>query len=132
MSGMVPILRLCSAMLYLAGVLVALGALSASRPASATADGPDHYRVRGVSPSSALNLRAGPSADSERLGRIPSSGTCLRNLGCQGGLTYEEFATLSEPERRIREARHPRWCKVVYRGLVGWVAGRYLAEGPCP
>lgn len=100
-------------------------------PAEATADGPDHYRVRGVSPGSVLNLRAEPSTAAPRIGRIPSDARCLRNLGCQGGLTLEEFTTLSAAAQKLRSLENPRWCKVEYRNAVGWVAGRYLAEGAC-
>lgn len=99
--------------------------------AHATADGPDHYRVRGVSADRHVMLRAEPSTASTALARIPASATCLRSLGCQGGLTFEEFTTLGEEEKRRRAAERPRWCKVDYRGTVGWVAGRYLAEDGC-
>ena len=99
--------------------------------AQATADGPDHYRVRGVSPGHHLTLRAEPSTASAPLARIPSNATCLRSLGCQGGLTFEEFTTLSDEQKRRRAAENPRWCKVDFRGTVGWVAGSYLAEDAC-
>jgi len=99
--------------------------------AQATADGPDHYRVRGVSPGHHLTLRTEPSTASAPLARIPSNATCLRSFGCQGGLTFEEFTTLSEEQQRRRAAENPRWCKVDYQGAVGWVAGRYLAEDAC-
>ena len=110
----------------------ALALAAASGPAHATADGPDFYRVRGVSATSALSLRAEPSVQASRIGRIPPDAACLRNLGCQGGLTLEEFTTLSEADKKRRALENPRWCKVEYRGTVGWVAGRYLAEAPCP
>lgn len=112
-------------------VVAALLAATFVVPAHATADGPDHYRVRGVAPGSAVNLRAEPSAAAPRLARIPANATCLRNLGCRGGLTFEEFTTLSDVEKRKRAEENPRWCKVEYRGTVGWVAGRYLAEDSC-
>jgi hypothetical protein len=116
----------------LAPLLVALAVVAASGPARATADGPDFYRVRGVSATSTLSLRAEPSLQAPRIGRIAPDATCLRNLGCQGGLTLAEFTTLSEADRKRRAEENPRWCKVEYRGTVGWVAGRYLAEAPCP
>jgi hypothetical protein len=109
-----------------------LAVAAASGPAPATADGPDFYRVRGVSATSTLSLRAEPSLQAPRIGRIAPDATCLRNLGCQGGLTFEEFTTLSEADKRLRAEESPRWCRVEYRGTVGWVAGRYLAEAPCP
>jgi hypothetical protein len=110
---------------------VASTVVAVAGAAHATADGPDHYRVRGVSPERHLTLRAEPSTASAPLARIPSNATCLRSLGCQGGLTFEEFTTLSEDDQRRRAAENPRWCKVDYRGTVGWVAGRYLAEDGC-
>lgn len=110
---------------------VASVVMAASGAAQATADGPDHYNVRGVSPGHHLTLRAEPSTASASLARIPANATCLRNLGCQGGLTFEEFTTLSAQDKRRRAAENPRWCKVDYRGTVGWVAGGYLAEGAC-
>ena len=97
--------------------------------AQATADGPDHYRVRGVSPGHHLTLRAEPSTASAPLARIPSNATCLRSLGCQGGLTFEEFTTLSDEQKRRRAAENPRWCKVDFRGTVGWVAGQLPRRG---
>ena len=109
-----------------------LTVVAASAPAHATADGPDFYRVRGVSATSTLSLRAEPSLQAPRIGRIAPDATCLRNLGCQGGLTFEEFTTLSEADKKRRAEENPRWCRVEYRGTVGWVAGRYLAEAPCP
>jgi hypothetical protein len=111
-------------------VAVLAGALL-SLPAHATADGPDHYRVRSVSPGSHLNLRAEPSTSAPVLARIPADATCLASLGCRGGLTLQEFTTLSSAEQRRRTQENPHWCKVDYRGTVGWVAGRYLAEATC-
>ena len=110
---------------------VASAVVVAGGAAHATADGPDHYRVRGVSPGRHLTLRAEPATASAPLARIPSNATCLRSFGCQGGLSFEEFTTLSDEDKRRRTAENPRWCKVDYRGTVGWVAGRYLAEDAC-
>jgi hypothetical protein len=112
--------------------LVASAAVAVGGAAQAIADGPDHYHLRGVSPGRHLTLRAEPSTASAPLARIPSNATCLRSLGCQGGLTFAEFTTLSEEDQRRRAAENPRWCKVEYMGAVGWVAGHYLAEAPCP
>ena len=46
-------------------------------------------------------------------------------------MTLEEFTTLSAAAQKLRSLENPRWCKVEYRNAVGWVAGRYLAEGAC-
>ena len=111
--------------------LAAVLALAGSG-ALATADGPDHFVVRDVSAGDVLNIRAEPDAKARKLGDIPPGGHCIRNLGCQGGLSLEEFTTLSPAQRRQRERDNPRWCRVEYRGITGWVSARYLAEGPCP
>jgi len=43
-----------------------------------------------------------------------------------GGLTLNEFTTLSEAQKeKIRQER-PRWCHIEYKGIHGWVAGRYF------
>jgi uncharacterized protein YraI len=111
--------------------LIAVCAALASSPAAATADGPDFYTVSGVEAGDALNIRAEPSPKAAKIGAIPPDGTCIRNLGCQGGLTYQEYIDLSPAERKARLKINPRWCKVEYQGVTGWVAGRYLGEGAC-
>ncbi len=108
--------------------ILALG----SGPVTADADGPDFYRVTRVSKGDVLNIRAAPEARAAKVGAIPPDGTCIRNLGCKGGLTFEEFSTLSQSEQAKRLKQNPRWCQVEYQGVTGWVAGRYLAEGSCP
>lgn len=99
--------------------------------AYAEADGPDHFAVRGVAPGDVLNMRAEPSPRARKVGAIPPAATCVRNLGCQGGLSVQEFTTLSPAQQQQRLRENPRWCRVEYRGIQGWVAGRYLAEGSC-
>ena len=95
------------------------------------ADGPDFYSVTGVADDDVLNIRIEPDPHAKKIGEIPPDGTCLRNLGCQGGLTFREFTELSEEQKAKRLAEHPRWCRIEYRGVTGWVAGRYLREGAC-
>ena len=97
----------------------------------AEADGPDFYKVRDVSFNDTLAIRAEPHTDAARLGEIPPDGNCIRNLGCQGGLTLLEFTTLTQEQQARRLLENPRWCRVKYRGITGWVAGRYLAEDSC-
>lgn len=100
--------------------------------ARAEAGGPDFFVVTGVAADDVLNIRAAPDPHADKLGEIPPDGTCVRNLGCRGGLTFQEFTELSPAQRERRERENPRWCKVEYRGITGWVAGRYLGEGECP
>jgi len=112
-------------------VLLTGSILAGASIAAAEADGPDWWQVTGVEEDDVLNIREEPDPHSEKVGEIPADGTCIRNLGCVGGLTFEEFTTLSDEEKRKIERERPRWCKVEYEGTVGWAAGRYLAEGSC-
>ncbi|QJB56040.1 SH3 domain-containing protein [Pseudodesulfovibrio sp. zrk46] len=95
------------------------------------ADGPDHWQILGVESNDVLNIRAEPDWQSEKIGEIPPDGQCVRNLGCKGGLTFQEFTTLSDEEKEAIKKNRPRWCKVEYQGVTGWVAGKYLREGFC-
>jgi len=105
--------------------------LATASIASAEADGPDFWAVQDVKEDDVLNIREKADPHSKKIGEIPPDGTCIKNLGCVEGLTFEEFTTLSDEEKKKIERERPRWCKVDYRGTVGWVAGRYLAEGAC-
>ena len=89
----------------------------------AEASGPDFYQVRDVAADDVLNIRKGPSAKAPIVGTIPPGADCVRNLGCEGGPTLEEFTQGKKGK--------PRWCRVEYEGIKGWVSGRYLAEGRC-
>ncbi|MBL8660921.1 MAG: SH3 domain-containing protein [Rhodospirillales bacterium] len=103
-----------------------LAAMAGPGLACAEADGPDCYAVRGVAAGDVLNIRAEPSAAAAKVGEIPPDGRGIRNLGCQGEPTFEQWQSMSKAERE--RAGRQRWCKVRYRGVDGWVAGRYLAE----
>jgi hypothetical protein len=89
-------------------------AFAAMGAAHATADGPDIYQLRDGSVSKPVPLRAKPGS-AQSLGVLPADASCIRNLGCQG-------SDLSAK---------PRWCKVEHQGKVGWVEGKFLAEGAC-
>jgi len=112
-------------------VLMCCAAVMAPLMVAAEADGPDHWNVTGVEQDDVLNIREKPDPHAKKVGEIPADGTCVKNLGCVGGLTFEEFTTLSDEERKSIERERPRWCKVDYEGTVGWVSGRYLEEGFC-
>lgn len=98
----------------------------------ATADGPDHFSVRGIAVGDVLNIRAEPNPKAAKLGAIPPGANCIRNLGCQGGLSYQEFSALSKAQQQQRLLDNPRWCRIEWHGTTGWAAGRYLDEGDCP
>ena len=108
--------------------LAMLACLWPAGAAQATADGPDYYQPRGIASGTTIPLQAAPRSDAPALGRIGSAAACLRNLGCQGGLSMQEFNSLSEAARQQRLALNPRWCKVAYQGRIGWLPGSDLAE----
>lgn len=99
-------------------------------PALAIADGPDYYAVSGVSLGNVLNIRATPSADGNQIGAIPHDGRGIRNLGCRGGPTFEEWQRMNAAERD--QAARQRWCRVRYHDVEGWVAGWHLREDAGP
>ena len=105
--------------------------LTASGLALAEADGPDYYRVNGVADNDVLNIRSEADPHAIKVGIIPPWGDCVRNLGCKGGLTLEEYTRLSKKERAALIKQRPRWCHIEYQGVKGWVSGHYLAEGSC-
>jgi uncharacterized protein YraI len=113
------------------GLIVAAALAAAPGSAAATADGPDFFQVTGVAATDRLNLRKAPDPQAAKIGEIPPDGTCIRNLGCRGGLNFEEFTELSKRDQEKRLKENPRWCRVEYRGMTGWVAGRFLQEGAC-
>ncbi|MEE4377662.1 MAG: SH3 domain-containing protein [Candidatus Competibacteraceae bacterium] len=98
----------------------------------ADADGPDYWEVRDVAADDVLNIRTEADWRSEKVGEIPADGRCIKNLGCVGGLTFDEFRTLSDAEQQKMLKKRPRWCEIEYHGVRGWVAGRYLREGEVP
>ena len=102
-----------------------------SQNAFSEADGPDHWQVHGVEKEDVLNIRQEPNYKSKKIGEIPSDGQCVKNLKCVGGLTFEEFTNLTEAEKNKILRERPRWCYIEYKGVKGWVAGRYLREGYC-
>lgn len=111
------------------GLAIAL-ALFSPALAAADASGPDFFRVVGVASDDVLNIRAQATARSAKVGAIPPNGNGIQNLGCKGGLTYAQWQTASPAERDAAAKRV--WCQIYYRGVNGWVAGWFLAEGSAP
>lgn len=112
---------------YKTGILIFLGLLITG---SALAE-PDFYKVRpdSVRQGATLILREKPQVrHSKRLGGVPYNADCLRNLGCQGGLTEGEAAALSPANQARLSRKNPRWCQIEYQGKTGWIQGRFLAE----
>lgn len=113
-------------------ILLKLVLLLYSHTLLAEADGPDYWQVRDVEKNDVLNIRSNADFKAPKIGEIPHDARCIKNMGCKGGLTYDEFTTLSDSEKQQIIKQRPRWCRVSYQGTAGWVAGRYLREGSCP
>jgi len=107
--------------------LSVIGLVMMTAASHAEADGPDFFKVTGIAPSKALNLRAGPGINHPVIGRISSGTDGIRNLGCEGGLNLADWQSASLAERAA--ALRQRWCRVSVGALEGWAAGRFLAEG---
>ncbi len=108
-------------------LIVTFVASATVAPARADADGPDYWNVVGVAADDVLNIRAEPSASARIVGTIPSGTVGLRSHGCKGGLSFAEWEKAPLAERAA--GRRNRWCRISYRGMKGWVAGRFLGEG---
>jgi heat shock protein HslJ len=115
----------------LAGIMALVAAsVMSGTPARADADGPDFYRVTGVGAGSVLNLRTGPGLDHPTIGTLAHDADGIRNLGCEGGLSFAAWEAASPEEREAGRKR--RWCRIEHGGTVGWAAGWHLAEGSAP
>ncbi|WP_262030585.1 SH3 domain-containing protein [Microvirga sp. Mcv34] len=89
--------------------------------AYATADGPDFFDVRGVSPNDVLFLRARPTASSPKVGQVPHNGKMLRNEGCSA---VRDGKILPDSDLNTG----PFWCRVRFGPVEGWANARYLIE----
>jgi uncharacterized protein YgiM (DUF1202 family) len=108
----------------------ALGLALLGAPARSDSDGPDYWRVVGVRAGDVLNIRSGPGTEHPKVGEIPASADGIRNDGCKGRLNIVEWEKATPAERTAAFRRV--WCQIAYRGVKGWVAGRFLAEGNKP
>ena len=117
--------------MVLSYLTLSLTSVACSFPVYAEADGPDYWQVRDVAKHDVLNMRSKPDFKARKTGEIPYDARCIRNMGCRGGLTFDEFTTLPETEKQQILKQRPRWCRVRYKEVTGWVAGRYLREGAC-
>lgn len=114
----------------IAQMAAVLAALLLAGGARAEADGPDFYRVVGVSADDVLNIRAAPTVRAAIVGTIPAGADGVRNFGSTGGMTLAAFQAATPEERAA--ARRRLWRRVGYDRVIGWSAGRYLVEGAGP
>jgi len=98
-----------------------------SGAASAEAAGPDYWNVANVIAPDVLNMHKDASARSPVVAVVPADARGLKNRGCTGAPTFQQWMAMSAAERE-RSSR-ARWCRVTWAGTQGWVAGRFLVEG---
>jgi len=96
----------------------------------AEAGGPDHWAVSGIKQNGTLAIHVKPNARSPLAGSAPYDARGLQNLGCKGTPSLSDWLKLHGAARR--EAGKNRWCHVRYRGIEGWVRGKYLVEDGGP
>ena len=70
---------------------------------------PESFRVSDIEPGSTLSVRDRPDAEAEVVAKIPWNARGVRGAGC----------TTETPSGRT-------WCRVKYKGAVGWARRRYL------
>ena len=80
--------------------------LLAAAPAAARSE---LYRVVGIAPGDQLNIRDRPDANADVVGQIPPNTRRLQGFGC----------TDDTPSRQA-------WCRVRYKGTVGWVRETFI------
>ncbi len=94
--------------------------------AQAEASGPDRWAVSGVKQGGALAIHAAPNAKTPVIGTAAHDARGLQNLGCEGTPSFADWMKLHGAARRT--AGKNRWCHIRYRGVEGWVRGKYLVE----
>ncbi|NQZ01452.1 MAG: hypothetical protein HRT45_12380 [Bdellovibrionales bacterium] len=103
-----------------------------SLSASATADGPDCWRVVGVKADDTLNLRLKGNSEAEIIAKIKHDATGLKNLGCAEPPAEIRAKAMSGDSADYKKWRKKfRWCKIGFEGTTGFVHGNYLGEGTC-
>jgi len=90
------------------------------------ADGPDYWRVTGISDGDSLNIRKGPSIRFSIIGSIPHNAVDISNGGCFPSFNASEWDRFNLQEQK--EALRLRWCKIRFNNISGWVYSKYLEE----
>lgn len=108
--------------------LAALALAAGLSQAHATADGPDAWRVMGVSPSDVLNVRVGPGTEYFVISALPHNARGIQLGTCVPTVTREQYSALSAAAQQ-RLNGYAAWCVVIYEGQqLGWVNRRFLTE----
>jgi hypothetical protein len=110
-----------SARIPLIVAAIAVGAVTASAEEEAA-----RFIVTGVAPNDVLHVRDVPSADSRSIGTIPPAAHGLQNLGClRKQASLDDWVRMTAAQRADSKLL---WCRVEYKGTIGWVAGRFLKQ----
>ena len=108
--------------------LSTLAAAALATAALATADGPDAWRVTGVSASDVLNVRVGPGTQYFVISALPHNARGIELGTCVPTVTPAQYFALSEAAQ-ARLNGYSAWCVVIYEGQqLGWVNRRFLTE----
>ena len=103
--------------LIVAGIILGTATASAEEEAA-------RFLVTGVASNDVLHIRDVPSADSRSIGTIPPTAHGLPNLGClRKQPSLDDWMRMTAAQRADAKIL---WCRVEYKGTVGWVAGRFL------
>ena len=71
--------------------------------------------MRGVAAGDVLHIRAEPNPHARPVGQIPPQGTCIRNLGCRGGLTQQGLSAAPSWEYPAKEGICQGLFETLYR-----------------
>ena len=82
--------------------------LFAIQGTSANAAAP-YFKVHGLPPGAVLWVRSGPGPQFKRIGFFPATARHIRSYGC-------------------RKFVRGTWCRVEYRGGLGWAPQRLLSK----
>jgi uncharacterized protein len=90
----------------------------------ATADGPDFFQSKvGVQQ---IFVYEYPDHQAKLIHTYHAPIRGIRNLGCEGGPSYEEWSKLNDAQKEKAKAKI--WCKISYQSVNGWVQNQSLSE----
>ncbi len=95
--------------------------------AFAEASGPDYFQIKAKKP---VNLYEESSLNTAVLITLPSNAIGLKNLGCTGFVSIEEWRRMNTEEQAA--AKENVWCEVAYQGQTGWIQNIFLEEFGSP
>lgn len=91
---------------------------------NAMADGPDFFRSKeGLLK---IEVYERPDSRTKLIQTLDAPITGIRNLGCEGGPSFNEWSKLNNAEKE--QAKKDIWCKISYKSTNGWVQNLSLSE----